>query len=76
MKPANKAQGKGIFLFRNLNDVSDWKTGSRWYFIDNKIFNNKLNIFNYIGIQKHQKLNNMLYKNILTIHYYLEVLSK
>lgn len=25
MKPASKAQGKGIFLFRKLKDITDWK---------------------------------------------------
>ncbi len=25
MKPAGKAQGKGIFLFRKLKDITDWK---------------------------------------------------
>jgi tubulin polyglutamylase TTLL9 len=25
MKPAAKSQGKGIFLFRRLKDITDWK---------------------------------------------------
>ncbi|XP_055892570.1 probable tubulin polyglutamylase TTLL9 [Biomphalaria glabrata] len=27
MKPAAKSQGKGIFLFRKLKDITDWKKG-------------------------------------------------
>ncbi|XP_069113367.1 probable tubulin polyglutamylase TTLL9 isoform X8 [Argopecten irradians] len=27
MKPAAKSQGKGIFLFRRLKDITDWKKG-------------------------------------------------
>ena len=27
MKPAGRAQGKGIFLFTDLKDITDWKKG-------------------------------------------------
>lgn len=27
MKPVGKSQGKGIFLFRKLKDITDWKKG-------------------------------------------------
>ena len=27
MKPVAKSQGKGIFLFRKLKDITDWKKG-------------------------------------------------
>jgi tubulin polyglutamylase TTLL9 len=30
MKPIGKAQGKGIFLFENLSDISDWKRDHTW----------------------------------------------
>ncbi|CEG45296.1 tubulin polyglutamylase, putative [Plasmopara halstedii] len=30
MKPIGKAQGKGIFLFSKLNQVSEWRTDYRW----------------------------------------------
>lgn len=29
MKPAARAQGRGIFLFRRLKDITDWKKVSR-----------------------------------------------
>jgi tubulin polyglutamylase TTLL9 len=30
MKPVGKSQGKGIFLFNKLNQISDWKKDLRW----------------------------------------------
>ncbi|KAG7384047.1 hypothetical protein PHYPSEUDO_003017 [Phytophthora pseudosyringae] len=30
MKPIGKAQGKGIFLFTKLSQISDWRTDFRW----------------------------------------------
>jgi len=30
MKPVGKAQGKGIFLFNKLSQVSQWKSDTRW----------------------------------------------
>eukprot|EP00736_Rhodelphis_marinus_P007980 Rmarinus@m.3497 len=30
MKPIGKAQGRGIFLFTKLNQISDWKKDHRW----------------------------------------------
>lgn len=30
MKPIGKAQGRGIFLFSKLNQISQWKTDYRW----------------------------------------------
>lgn len=30
MKPIGRSQGKGIFLFRNLNDIRKWKSETRW----------------------------------------------
>ncbi|TMW55878.1 hypothetical protein Poli38472_008526 [Pythium oligandrum] len=30
MKPTSKAQGKGIFLFTKLSQISDWRTDYRW----------------------------------------------
>eukprot|EP00164_Ancoracysta_twista_P000760 GFYU01001001.1.p1 GENE.GFYU01001001.1~~GFYU01001001.1.p1 ORF type:complete len:410 (+),score=100.27 GFYU01001001.1:106-1335(+) len=30
MKPIGKAQGKGIFLFNKLSQISDWKKDHRW----------------------------------------------
>jgi len=30
MKPIGKAQGKGIFLFNKLSQVSQWKSDTRW----------------------------------------------
>jgi len=30
MKPVGKAQGKGIFLFNKLTQISDWKNDFRW----------------------------------------------
>lgn len=30
MKPIGRSQGKGIFLFTKLSQVSDWKTDGRW----------------------------------------------
>jgi tubulin polyglutamylase TTLL9 len=30
MKPIGRAQGKGIFLFNKLSQISDWKKGSTW----------------------------------------------
>ncbi|GBG28389.1 Tubulin polyglutamylase TTLL5 [Hondaea fermentalgiana] len=30
MKPIGKSQGRGIFLFRNLNDIRKWKSETRW----------------------------------------------
>jgi hypothetical protein len=30
MKPVGKAQGKGIFLFTKLSQISDWKKDHRW----------------------------------------------
>ena len=30
MKPVGKAQGKGIFLFNKLNQISEWKKDTRW----------------------------------------------
>ena len=30
MKPIGKAQGKGIFLFNKLNQISEWKRDYRW----------------------------------------------
>ena len=30
MKPIGKAQGRGIFLFNRLSQVSDWKKDHRW----------------------------------------------
>lgn len=29
MKPAGRAQGKGIFLFTDLKDITDWKKGEK-----------------------------------------------
>ena len=29
MKPICKSQGKGIFLFRDLKEISDWKKGGK-----------------------------------------------
>lgn len=31
MKPIGSAQGKGIFLFTRLSEVSDWKTDFKAY---------------------------------------------
>lgn len=30
MKPVGKAQGKGIFLFTKLSEISDWKKDHKW----------------------------------------------
>jgi tubulin polyglutamylase TTLL9 len=30
MKPVGSAQGKGIFLFRNLKDINRWRSENRW----------------------------------------------
>jgi tubulin polyglutamylase TTLL9 len=30
MKPIGKAQGKGIFLFEKLSQISDWKKDHTW----------------------------------------------
>lgn len=30
MKPIGKAQGKGIFLFNRLSQISEWKKDHRW----------------------------------------------
>ena len=30
MKPIGRAQGKGIFLFTKLSQISDWKKANRW----------------------------------------------
>lgn len=30
MKPIGKSQGKGIFLFRNLSQISKWRSETRW----------------------------------------------
>eukprot|EP00921_Rhytidocystis_pertsovi_P015887 GHVQ01025153.1.p1 GENE.GHVQ01025153.1~~GHVQ01025153.1.p1 ORF type:complete len:416 (-),score=30.71 GHVQ01025153.1:429-1676(-) len=30
MKPVGKSQGRGIFLFDKLSQISDWKNDSRW----------------------------------------------
>jgi len=30
MKPIGRAQGRGIFLFNKLSQVSDWKKGHKW----------------------------------------------
>ena len=30
MKPVGRAQGKGIFLFNKLNQISDWKKDHKW----------------------------------------------
>lgn len=30
MKPIGKAQGKGIFLFNKLSQISDWRKDHRW----------------------------------------------
>ncbi len=30
MKPINKAQGKGIFLFSKLSQINDWRRDARW----------------------------------------------
>ena len=30
MKPVGKAQGKGIFLFDKLNQISEWKKDHKW----------------------------------------------
>lgn len=30
MKPVGKAQGKGIFLFTKLSQISEWKKDHRW----------------------------------------------
>lgn len=30
MKPVGRAQGKGIFLFTKLNQISDWKKNYKW----------------------------------------------
>ena len=30
MKPCGKAQGKGIFLFTKLKDISKWRSENRW----------------------------------------------
>lgn len=30
MKPVGKAQGKGIFLFNRLSQISDWKKDAKW----------------------------------------------
>jgi tubulin polyglutamylase TTLL9 len=30
MKPVGRAQGKGIFLFQKLNQISQWKSEHRW----------------------------------------------
>ena len=35
MKPAGRAQGKGIFLFTELKDITDWKK------VSNSLFNFK-----------------------------------
>jgi tubulin polyglutamylase TTLL9 len=32
MKPAGRAQGKGIFLFTELKDITDWKKVNITYF--------------------------------------------
>ena len=33
MKPAAKSQGKGIFLFRRLKDITDWKKVMIYYML-------------------------------------------
>ncbi|CAN0009183.1 unnamed protein product, partial [Heterosigma akashiwo] len=30
MKPIDSAQGKGIFMFSKLSQISKWKSDSRW----------------------------------------------
>ena len=30
MKPIGSAQGRGIFMFRKLKDISEWKSQHRW----------------------------------------------
>lgn len=30
MKPIGKAQGRGIFLFNKLSQISEWKKDHRW----------------------------------------------
>lgn len=30
MKPVGKAQGRGIFLFEKLSDISEWKREASW----------------------------------------------
>lgn len=30
MKPIGRAQGRGIFLFNKLSQISDWKKDHRW----------------------------------------------
>ena len=30
MKPVGRAQGKGIFLFNKLSQISEWKSDKRW----------------------------------------------
>ena len=30
MKPIGKAQGRGIFLFNKISQISDWKSDHRW----------------------------------------------
>ena len=37
MKPAGKAQGKGIFLFRKLKDIHDWKKENVFHRDEDKI---------------------------------------
>jgi hypothetical protein len=32
MKPAARAQGKGIFLFRKLQDITAWRRVNKFYF--------------------------------------------
>ncbi len=32
MKPAGRAQGKGIFLFTELKDITDWKKVNKCFF--------------------------------------------
>lgn len=36
MKPIGKAQGKGIFLFSKLSQISDWRTESRYSNVGNQ----------------------------------------
>ena len=38
MKPAGRAQGKGIFLFNELKDITEWKKVLKEHFMETKSF--------------------------------------
>lgn len=37
MKPTSKCQGRGIFIFSKISDISKWKTASRDSFVESYV---------------------------------------